>query len=74
LIAKVPFQLLGTFVQLLGVLPAGSIVNDVLRLVEGLLSLVWMLTRDFLGLVGQVPQVITDTHHSSSVDVDHLCQ
>jgi hypothetical protein len=47
------------------------LVNDVLHLVEDLPSPLWMLTRDFLGLVDQISQAFTDAHHSSSVDIDH---
>lgn len=72
MLVKAPSQLIGTLVQLLGMLPTGFLVDNVLCLANDLLGLFWMLTCDFFSLVDEVPQVFTDTHYPPNADIDHL--
>lgn len=51
MLVKAPSQLIGTLVQLLGMPPAGFLVDNVLCLANDLLGLFWMLTCDFSALL-----------------------
>jgi hypothetical protein len=56
------------------VLPTGFLVNDVLCLVEDLLVLLWMLTREFRALLARSLKLSPIPMMPPAVSIDHRYQ